>query len=109
MTLNTLRKLSGENQIMAEIAEQVELDTLYEGYVLQQDRIVERARKQENAPIPLGFDFGTAQGLRTEAREKLELMRPSTLGQAGRINGVTPADISVLMVYLRRIAQTETG
>ena len=109
MTLNTLRKLSGENQIMAEIAEQVELDTLYEGYVLQQDRIVERARKQENAPIPLGFDFGTAQGLRTEAREKLELMRPSTLGQAGRINGVTPADISVLMVYLRRMAQTETG
>ena len=109
MTLNTLRNLSGENPIVAEIAEQVELDTLYEGYVLQQDRIVERARRQENSPIPIGFDFGKAQGLRTEAREKLEIMRPSTLGQAGRINGVTPADISVLMVYLKQMVPTETS
>ena len=109
MTLNTLRNLSGENPIAAEIAEQVELDTLYEGYVLQQDRIVERARRQENSPIPIGFDFGKAHGLRTEAREKLEIMRPSTLGQAGRINGVTPADISVLMVYLKQMVPTETS
>ena len=102
MTLATLRELAGDEPVVSEVAEQVELETRYEGYVRQQDRIVERSRKLEGAPIPLEFDFATAKGLRTEARQKLEKMRPATLGQAGRINGVTPADVSVLMVYLKR-------
>ncbi len=102
MRLATLRGLAGVEPVAAEVAEQVELETLYEGYVRQQDRIVERSRKLEGAPIPLAFDFAAAKGLRTEARQKLEKVRPATLGQAGRINGVTPADISVLMVYMKR-------
>ena len=102
MKLGTLLGLAGAEPVIAEVAEQVELETLYEGYVRQQDRIVERSRKLEGAPIPLEFDFAAAKGLRTEARQKLEKVRPATLGQAGRINGVTPADVSVLMVYLKR-------
>ena len=64
--------------------------------------MVERARKMEGASIPDDFDFSRITGLRTEARHKLERMRPATLGQASRVNGVTPADVSVLMVHLKR-------
>ena len=102
MKLNTLRRLAGQEPELREVAEQVEMEALYEGYIRQQDRIIERSRKLENAPIPPEFDFSTARGLRTEARQKLEKVRPATLGQAGRINGVTPADVSVLMVYMKR-------
>ncbi|HJO07154.1 MAG TPA: tRNA uridine-5-carboxymethylaminomethyl(34) synthesis enzyme MnmG [Chloroflexota bacterium] len=102
MKLNVLRQLAGEPPVDPEAAAQVEMEALYAGYIRQQYRIVERSRKLEHAPIPPAFDFATARGLRTEARQKLERVRPATLGQAGRINGVTPADIAVLMVYMKR-------
>ncbi|MDP6508040.1 MAG: tRNA uridine-5-carboxymethylaminomethyl(34) synthesis enzyme MnmG [Chloroflexota bacterium] len=106
MKLNTLRELAGAPPVDREAAAQVEMEALYSGYIRQQDRIVERSRKLEHAPIPPEFDFATARGLRTEARQKLERVRPATLGQAGRINGVTPADIAVLMVYMKRAGAT---
>jgi tRNA uridine 5-carboxymethylaminomethyl modification enzyme len=74
----------------------------YEGYLEQQERLVARARRMEHTPIPIEFDLGRVPNLRTEAREKLLRFRPATLGQAGRIAGVSPADISVLMAWLYR-------
>ena len=70
--------------------------------MLFRSQMVERAQKMELASIPDDFEFSRITGLRTEARDKLQLMRPATLGQASRVNGVTPADISVLMVHLKR-------
>ena len=102
VTLNGLRMLVGEKGFAAEIAEQVELASLYEGYISQQQRQVERARSQENAPLPDWIDYSGIQGLRTEARIKLARHRPATLGQASRLAGVTASDLAVLMVLLRK-------
>ncbi len=74
----------------------------YEGYLEQQERQVARARRMEDAVFPSHFDPTSVANLRKEAREKLARFRPATLGQAGRIAGVTPADISVLVVWLHR-------
>ena len=85
-----------------ECAEQVEIEVKYQGYIERQGAMVERVRRLEERHIPEDFDYDAMVGLRHEAREKLNLLRPTTLGQAGRIDGVTPADISILMVYLER-------
>jgi tRNA uridine 5-carboxymethylaminomethyl modification enzyme len=74
----------------------------YAGYLEQQERQVERARRMEAAELPYDFDLGAVPNLRTEAREKLARFRPATLGQAARLSGVTPADIAMLMVWLHR-------
>ena len=102
VTLNGLRELAGEPGYEPEIAEQVELASLYAGYISQQRRQVERARSQENAVLPDWLDYAAIQGLRTEARIKLERHRPATLGQASRLSGVTASDLAVLMVRLRK-------
>ncbi len=102
MKLNVLRRLTGIEPVEPDIAEQVELQIKYRSYIDQQNQMVERARKMEGASIPDDFDFSQITGLRTEARHKLERMRPATLGQASRVGGVTPADVSVLMVHLKR-------
>ena len=102
MKLNVLRRLTGAEPVEPEVAEPVELLIKYESYISQQNQMVERARRMEGASIPDDFDFSRINGLRTEARHKLERMRPATLGQASRVNGVTPADVSVLMVHLKR-------
>ncbi len=78
----------------------VETELKYAGYIAQQTRQIERLKSAEGRTIPSGFEYGAIPGLSTEVRQKLERVRPSTLGQAGRIPGVTPAAISVLDVYL---------
>jgi tRNA uridine 5-carboxymethylaminomethyl modification enzyme len=88
--------------ISAEVEEQVTIQAKYAGYIARQQREVERVRRLEELKIPERFDMETVKGLRAEAREKLIRFRPATLGQASRIPGVNPADISVLMVYLSR-------
>jgi tRNA uridine 5-carboxymethylaminomethyl modification enzyme len=80
----------------------VELDVKYEGYIRRQEQQLERFRRMEDAAIPPDFDYQRAQGLSAEARGKLAVIRPLSLGQASRVEGVRPADIAVLMVYLRR-------
>lgn len=75
----------------------------YEGYISKSRAQIERAKKLEEKKLPADIDYASIQGLRLEAREKLERVRPLTLGQAGRISGVNPADITVLMVYLAMI------
>lgn len=83
-----------------EVAEQVELRIRYDGYIKKQYEQVEQMRKLENKPLSTDFDYSGVTGLRLEAIEKLNKIKPVNLGQASRISGVSPADISVLMIYL---------
>ncbi len=86
-------------------AEQVALQIRYEGYIEKQERQVERARRLEDRRIPEDFDYTAVTGLGNEAVERLSWHRPHTVGQASRIQGVNPADISVLLVHLERYRQ----
>lgn len=81
-----------------EITEQVQTEIKYEDYIKKQEEQIQRFLKTENRLIPEDFDYASASNLRLEARQKLAKLRPKNIGQAGRISGVSPADISVLMV-----------
>lgn len=87
-----------------EIFEQVEIAVKYEGYIKKQIDAVERMRRLENKLLPSDVDYGDIIGLRLEAREKLNAVRPLNIGQASRISGVSPADVNVLMIYLAKKA-----
>jgi tRNA uridine 5-carboxymethylaminomethyl modification enzyme len=80
--------------------EQVVLETKYAGYIERQASQVERFQRLESRPIPASFDFAAVPQLRAEAREKLGRIRPANLGQAGRISGINPADLAVVLLYL---------
>ena len=80
----------------------LELKVKYEGYIQRQDRAVERFSKMEGIRIPEDFDYDIVDGISTESREKLKAVRPTSIGQASRINGVRPSDITVLLVYLKQ-------
>lgn len=92
---------SCDEQLYAEVIEQVEIELKYEGYIKRQKEEVERFERFEMLHIPNDVKYGNIKSLSTEGREKLTKIQPVSIGQASRINGVTPADISVLMVYLR--------
>lgn len=83
------------------IYEQVEINIKYEGYIQRQQELVDRMEKYEKINIPLNFDYLKIKTISAEGREKLGKIKPRTIGQASRISGVTPSDISVLLVYLR--------
>lgn len=85
-----------------DVAEQVETTIRYAGYLDRQRDEIERARGAENMPIPDDFDFACVRGLSVEVLENLQRQHPTTVGQAGRIPGVTPAAISQLLVWLKR-------
>ena len=85
-----------------EVAEQVEISVKYEGYIQRQLQEVEELRRMESRSLPSEADYSAIQGLRLEAREKLNAVRPLNLGQAARISGVSPADIAALMIWLER-------
>ncbi len=89
-------------ELTQEVIEQVEIAVKYAGYIARQNGEVEKFKSLEDKEIPLNFDFLSIPGLRTEARQKLHSVRPHTLGQAARISGVSPADISLLMVWMKR-------
>ena len=80
---------------------QIEVETQYAGYIRRQTAEIQRQQKVQRVPIPPTFDFNAIPQLRTEAKEKLTRVRPQNLGQAGRISGITPADLAVLMIYLK--------
>ena len=92
-----------------EAAEQVQVEVKYQGYIDKQRKQVERIRRLEERQIPGEFSYETVTGLRTEAREKLCRFQPATLGQASRIMGVTPADMSILLVHLERFEKAAVG
>ncbi len=84
----------------ADVVEQVVLEAKYSGYIHRQAEQVERFQRMESRPIPAHFDFAAVPQLRAEAKEKLGRIRPANLGQAGRISGISPADLAVLLIYL---------
>ena len=90
----------GRPDLHPHVAEQVEIEIKYQGYLRKQQAQVERMRRLESLPLGDGMDYAAIRGLRLEAVEELQRLRPATLGQASRISGVSPADISVLMIYL---------
>ena len=87
----------------AEITEQVNIQIKYEGYIKQQLNQVEQFKKLENRLLPEDIDYSTISGLRIEAKQKLDAIRPISIGHASRIAGVSPADISVLLVYMEQM------
>jgi len=97
--------LPNRNETLSgEVIQQVEITIKYAGYVERQEFEVEKFKTLEDKIIPGNFDFSTVPSLRLEARQKLCKIRPVTIGQAARISGVSPADISILMVWLKRSA-----
>ncbi|HLZ70904.1 MAG TPA: tRNA uridine-5-carboxymethylaminomethyl(34) synthesis enzyme MnmG [Dehalococcoidia bacterium] len=98
-----LRLGLGDPALAPDAAEQVECEVKYRGYLERQQHEVERVRRFDGRPLPAGLDYAALHGLRTEAKEKLARFQPATLGQAGRIAGVTPADVAVLLVHLERL------
>jgi tRNA uridine 5-carboxymethylaminomethyl modification enzyme len=95
-------------ELPKEVITEIETLVKYAGYLTRQDAEVTKFRAMEGKQIPPEFDYATVPSLRNEARQKLTSLRPLTLGQASRIPGVSPSDISILMVWLRRQAQTES-
>ncbi len=94
--------LGGFEDISNEILDTVEIDAKYAGYLEKGLEQIEKAKRLEEKLLPADIDYLSINGLRLEARQKLDKIRPHSLGQAGRISGVSPADIAVLMVYLSR-------
>jgi tRNA uridine 5-carboxymethylaminomethyl modification enzyme len=87
------------------IARQLEIQQRYSGYLGRQQEDIARRRKHETLEIPPDFDYGQVRGLSSEVKEKLQNIRPDTIGQASRIPGITPASISLLLVYLKKTRQ----
>jgi len=92
-----------------ETAEQIEIQIKYEGYIKKQLQHAEQFKKLENKKIPENMDFLAIKGLSLEARQKLKNINPANLGQASRISGVSPADVSVLMVYIEQMRRERRG
>lgn len=91
----------GDHRLRGEVLEQIEIELKYEGYISRQSDEVVRFEQSETMRIPADFDYEKLRALSSEGREKLRRVHPTSIGQAARISGVTPADVSVLMVYLR--------
>jgi tRNA uridine 5-carboxymethylaminomethyl modification enzyme len=91
--------------LLSEVLQQVTIEAKYAGYIEKQRRQVERMKRLEERRIPQGFDYSRVVGLRNEAREKLMRFRPVNVGQASRIHGVNPTDISILLIHLERAAR----
>jgi tRNA uridine 5-carboxymethylaminomethyl modification enzyme len=96
---------AGPAAVDAQVAEQVEIQAKYQGYIERQREEIARYEHYEYLKLPQDFDYGALRGLSVEVRQKLNRHRPETLGQASRISGVTPAAISVLLVYLKRASR----
>lgn len=101
MLIKNLR--SGFKKIEDGIWKQIELEIKYEGYIKRQFEQIERYRKMEEWKIPVDFDFSSLKNVTFEAKEKMNRFRPQSLGQASRIAGVSPADIAVMMIYLKQL------
>jgi tRNA uridine 5-carboxymethylaminomethyl modification enzyme len=93
-------------ELAAQVTLAIEVERKYAGYLARQDAEVERLERHETTEFPDGFDFGQVRGLSSEIRERLEEVRPNTLGQASRIPGLTPVAVSLLLVHLKRIGRT---
>ena len=100
MSYADLKKVTDMPELPYDICEQAEIKIKYEGYIKRQNEQIEQFKKLENKKLPETIDYMQISGLRLEARQKLTAQRPLSVGQASRISGVSPADISVLLIYL---------
>lgn len=100
--LPKLRKFVADNGITDEIIEEAEIEIKYSGYIEREKQVAEKLHRLEDIAIPDGFDYSSMQSLTIEARQKLMRIRPTTIGQASRIPGVSPADVNVLLVRFGR-------
>lgn len=104
ITYTDVEILGGKGEeLIRQDREQVEVSIKYEGYIEKQQRQAQQFKKMESKRIPSGIDYSKIEGMRLEARQKLNQIKPESIGQASRISGVSPADISVLMVYLEKM------
>ncbi len=99
---NNISNIKGEGVKDPLVAEQVEIQIKYSGYIERQSEDVERSRRYENTIIPQSFEYQTVEGLSNEAKQKLSEAKPETLARASRIPGITPAAISLLLIYLKK-------
>jgi tRNA uridine 5-carboxymethylaminomethyl modification enzyme len=110
ISYDSLKVLDGERpELDRETAEQIEIQIKYEGYIKKQLQHAEQFKKLENKKIHDNMDYSSIKGLSLEARQKLNNIKPANLGQASRISGVSPADVSVLMVYLEQVRRERKG
>ena len=97
---------SQERWIAEQARLQAEIKIKYQGYIDRQSEEISRLKRQENTSIPTDFDYSSVQGLSTELKQKLETARPDNIGRASRLPGMTPAAISLLLVYLKKYGAT---
>ena len=102
ITYEKMEKYLGCPHFAQDAAEEMEIMIKYEGYIARQEKAIEKVARMENEKIPAGIDFLHMEGITMEARQKLDKIRPLSLGQAARISGVSPADMTVLMVFLKQ-------
>jgi tRNA uridine 5-carboxymethylaminomethyl modification enzyme len=98
-----------DKELPADVKEQVEIQTKYEGYIKKSMQQVERMKRMEDKKIPDIINYDDVSGLATEAREKLKKVRPLSVGQASRISGVNPADVSILLVFIEQGGHTKAA
>ncbi len=102
LQLDSVASFVEENKLSSEVLEQAEIEVKYSGYIEKEKNNADKLHRLENVRIPDNFDYSRLKSLSYEAREKLEAVRPVTISQASRISGVSPSDISVLLVFLGR-------
>ena len=110
LNYNNLVKFDEDRPLLpSDVCEQVELEIKYEGYISKQIEQIEQMRKLEKKKLPLNVDYSTVYGLRLEAAEKLNKIHPVSIGQASRISGVSPADVSLLIVWLQKNSEEQNA
>jgi tRNA uridine 5-carboxymethylaminomethyl modification enzyme len=102
VNFNNLKDIFGLGEFSSDVIEQIEIDNHYAGYYAKQEDDIEIFKKDENMKIPENIDYSDISGLSNEIRQKLELIKPKTFGQASRIEGITPAAINLLLTYSKR-------
>lgn len=94
-------------ELSKEVKEQINIDIKYDGYISRQKQQVAQFKKMEKKLIPADIDYDDVANLRKEARQKLAQVRPASIGQASRISGVSPADVSVLLIYITSMNESK--
>ncbi len=102
-----LLRAIGHEELPEDVTEQVEIACKYQGYITRQQDEIDRVRAQQDFPLPVDLDYAGIHGLSNEVVQKLNQVKPATLGQAGRISGVTPAAVSLLLVHLKKQGKTQ--
>ncbi|MGB3454151.1 MAG: tRNA uridine-5-carboxymethylaminomethyl(34) synthesis enzyme MnmG [Moheibacter sp.] len=102
LKLDRVKEIVKENEINKDDLEQVEIQLKYEGYIQKEKDNADKLKRLENLKIPKNFDYSQLKSITIEARQKLEKLRPETIAHASRISGVSPADISILLIYMGR-------